>query len=216
MKKSIIISLLAATCFAVGFTTKDFVLENISSIGNKFNGTESLVNQSLDAGETEVVEVESSLESETKFGFVTEDVNEDITFGTPWKSNSLNDKFLAIEGRGVEALEEGTGFIYLKSGDRITSIGLDSKGDGLAPKYVEWCGEDEFLVYMVNKYGRVHTGGTLYRVNINDMIPKIVYTCSNYEEISEATLIDADTINIKTLEHKEEAVVSAEKNIRIK
>lgn len=59
-------------------------------------------------------------------------------------------------------------------------------------------------------------GGTLYKVNIDDMKPIVLYSCNEYEEISEATLISADIINIKTLEHNEEAIVSAEKNIKIK
>ena len=48
------------------------------------------------------------------------------------------------------------------------------------------------------------------------MTPIIVYTCDNNEQISETTLIDADIINIKTLEHNEEAIVPTEKNIKIK
>lgn len=215
MKKNIIIGLLIVSGFAAGFATGSYL--NGKQQSNEIVEDYIVNDFDLDSVEpVDIEEIETTLEKETSFGFILEEVSADLSFGTPWKSNPSGKKSLAIEGRGPEALEEGVGFIYLKEGDNITSIILDSKGDNLAPKYVEWCSDNEFLVYMVNRYGRVNTGGTLYKVNVEDMVPIIVYKCGEYEEISEATLIDADTINIKTLEHNEEAIVSAEKNIKIK
>lgn len=215
MKKKIIIGLLIVAGFVAGFATGS-VLKGEKGGNETVNNT--IVNDfDLDNIEpVDIEEIETVLSEETKFGFIVEDISAELSFGTPWKSNPSGTKSLAIEGRGLEALEEGAGFIYLDDGENIKSIVLDSNADNLAPKYVEWCSDNEFLVYIVNRYGRVYTGGTLYKVNIEDMTPIVVYTCDNNEEISEATLIDADIINIKTLEHNEEAIVPTEKNIKIK
>lgn len=222
MKKSRIIALLMSV--AIGVTVFGGCTETKDA--NK-NGIEN--NQSVESGDNEniedikdslpdvdVPEENVDLKEEKSFKFTVEEGSADLSFGTPWKNNESNTKYIAIEGRGPEALEEGIGFVYLKTGDTVKSLVISDGGDNLAPKYVEWYDDDTFMVYMVNRYGRVFTGGTLYMVDVDEMKPVIVYQAKEDEEISEATKISADIINIKMLKHNSEAEVSVEKNIKIK
>lgn len=150
------------------------------------------------------------------FEFNLEQGSEELEFGTPWKSNSTKSKYIAIEGRGPEAIEEGLGIICLKDNNEVKYLFIDDETAGISPKYVEWFDDDTFLVYMVNSYGRVFTGGKLYMVSLNDMKPKLVYVAKENEEISEATQINADIINMKVLEYKDGNKVSVDKNIKLK
>lgn len=153
---------------------------------------------------------------DAKFGFKLEDGMQELEFGTPWKINPSKTISLAIEGRGPEAIEEGLGIICLKKDDEVKYLFVDDESAGISPKYIEWYDEDTFLVYMVGSYGRVFTGGTLYMVDVHDMIPKSIYVAKENEEILEATQINADIISMKILEYKDENKVSVEKNIKLK
>lgn len=161
--------------------------------------------------EEEIVNIEDA-----DFGFKLEEGMEELEFGTPWKPNTKGNMALSIEGRGPEAIEEGLGFVCLKNNDEVKFLFVDKEDAGISPKYVEWYDNDNFLVYMVGSYGRVFSGGALYIVNVNDMKPKLIYKAKENEEISEATQINADIINMKILEYKDGSKVSVDKNIKLK
>lgn len=171
----------------------------------------------LDESLMEDIELdEATLVESNEFDFIVEDITKDILFGTPWKCNDRGDMALAIEGRGEDALSEGEGLIYLKNDDGMKSIKLNEDGKEYAPVYVEWYSDDSFLLHLSNRFGDIFTGGKLYLVDINEMKPMLVYESDKNEEITEASRISADIVNVKILEHKEEAIVSSEKNIIIK
>lgn len=163
------------------------------------------------AAEEEIVNIKDA-----DFGFKLEEGMEELEFGTPWKSNANGNMAVAIEGRGPEAIEEGLGFVCLKNNDEVKFLFVDKEDAGISPKYVEWYDNDNFLVYMVGSYGRVFSGGALYMINVNDMKPKLIYKAKENEEISEATQINADIINMKILEYKDGSKVSVDKNIKLK
>ena len=180
-----------------------------------YNGYETY--NVLDESLIEDMELEEvTLVESNEFDFIVEDVSKDIVFGTPWKCNDKGDMALAIEGRGKDALTEGEGFIYLKSDNGIKSIKLSENGIDYAPVYVEWYSDDSFLLHLSNRIGNVFTGGKLYLVNVNEMKPLLLYEANKNEEITEASRISADIVNVKILKHKEEAIVSSGKNIIIK
>lgn len=176
--------------------------KEIENIKNSLSDTEA---------EEEIVNIEDA-----DFGFKLEEGMEELEFGTPWKPNTKGNMALAIEGRGPEAIEEGLGFVCLKNNDEVKFLFVDKEDAGISPKYVEWYDNDNFLVYMVGSYGRVFSGGALYIVNVNDMKPKLIYKAKENEEISEATQINADIINMKILEYKDGSKVSVDKNIKLK
>ncbi|XZH79110.1 DUF4652 domain-containing protein (plasmid) [Clostridium perfringens] len=169
------------------------------------------------SGDVETPPKESvKLKLEKSFKFKDSKVDKKPEFNTPWKSNSAK-KEICIEGRGPEGIEEGPSTIFLKDGDNLTEIDIVQSEDKLAPMYVEWIDNENFLVTMVNKYGRVFTGGALYKVNINDMKPYIIYKGAENEEISEASKINDDTINIKIRKYKDDGTyVPVDKDIKIK
>lgn len=220
MKKNTIIALIVAAAVGVGFFVGFNVQKNKNTVENNqvenlYDG-ESIEDMQDSLPDIDVPEEKVNLTEEKSFKFNIEQGTEELSFGTPWKTNEKGTASLAIEGRGPEAIEEGIGFVYLKDGDDVKSLVISDGGENLAPKYVEWYDDDTFLIYMVNRYGRVFTSGTLYMVDVKEMKPIIVYQAKEDEEISEATKINADTINIKMLKHNSEAIVSVEKNIKIK
>lgn len=227
MSKKILIVIAVVTLVGGGFLAGKLssnarnIASNNEVSNNEITNDESKVEDESTEHESELPDIKVDeekglMKKETKFEFKQEEGSGELSFGTPWKDNSDKSNSIAIEGRGPEAIEEGIGFIYLKQGDEIKSLAIGEGGENLAPKYVEWYDDDTFLIYMVNRYGRVFTGGTLYMVDVDTLKPIIVYQAKEGEEISEATKISADIINIKMLEHKEEAIVSVEKNIKTK
>lgn len=216
-KKKIILALVGVVVCVSGYLGYATVRENGYKIGaNGFVQEDISIDEIKDSLpdiklEENIVELKTA-----SFTFSKEDYMDELEFGTPWKENSNKDSYIAIEGRGPEALEEGFGFICLKNNNKAQALFLSDDSLGISPKYVEWYDDETFLVYMVNSYGRVFTGGTLYMVNINDMIPKVLYVAGENEEISEANQIDADIINMKILEYKDGSKVSVDKNIKLK
>ena len=166
--------------------------------------------------DVEIEQENAQMKAESKFKFSISSGTDELEFGTPWKKNDSKDKSVAIDGRGPDAIEEGEGKILINIDGESKSLSLSEGGKNLAPKYVEWYDNDNFMIYMVNRYGRVFTGGTLYMVNAESMKPIIIYKSGENEEISEATKINADIINIKILNHESNTTVSSEKNIKIK
>ena len=177
-------------------------------------------NNESDKDDLEPIEIDvvtTDLKKNVGFKFDVSNGPLEMSFGTPWKENDKNIS-VGIEGRGEEAIEQGVGFILIKDSKKSETklLSLGEGGETMAPKYVEWYDDDNFLVYMVGKDSREFTKGTLYLVNSKNYDIKTVYEANENEEIVETTTIDKNTINIKTIEYNENAGVAKEKNINIK
>lgn len=158
-----------------------------------------------------------SLKVDNRFIFKGTVETDEPSFATPWKSSPDGSKEICIDGRGFEAIEEGEGVIYVKDTTSGTMKKYVISGENsLAPSYVEWFNNGSILVTMVNKYGRDFTGSTVYKVNLDEFVPYVVYSAADNEEIVEASKISSDIINIKIRQYNGSSTKAIEKEIVFK
>ena len=214
MKKTLIISLLAVSIIAGGV-----VLGSVSSNSER-SGAEIIKDESLEdnseniAYEEEVEEINEDINSDEED---SEDESLDVkltiddtvkfektlstsepAFNTQWKTNDFGTGSICIDGRGEDAIDEGEGIICLKTNASLYKIRMTSDDNLYTPVYVEWVSEDEFIVQTSAKYGTVRTGGKIYKLNVNDLTPYVVYDLKENESMVDTYQLDEDTLMIRT------------------
>lgn len=118
-------------------------------------------------------------------------------FSTPWKS-SVNGTFSAcIEGKGAEAIEEGTGEIYIRdNGGNIFSFEI-SDNKKISPLFITWVEDKKLLVVIGSSQGTVSKGGNLYLLDINTgKISPVLQTPDKKQQIMNAEKA-GNNINLK-------------------
>lgn len=127
------------------------------------------------------------------------------TFSTKWK-NSNDNKFSAcIEGKGIDALEEGVGKIYIKDLENKSQweLELDEENKKHTPKYIDWFDNENLMVVVSGAHGTVSQGGNLYKVNIKtgqatelyntkDLKKQVIYAAKKGDKIELQLMIYED------------------------
>ena len=218
MKKSLIMSLLAVSVIAgsvvIGSVSsssersgaeiiKDSSLEdnneNIDTEGDIEEGVKDVVDENNDDAEEvedETLELKFTIDSNVNFEKILS--TSEPTFNTQWKTNEFGTGSICIDGRGEDAIEEGEGTIFLKTNGSLYKIKMKSDDNLYTPVYVEWVSEDEFVVQTAPKYGTVRTGGKIYKLNVNDLTPNVIYDLKENESMVDTYQLDEDTLMIRT------------------
>lgn len=218
MKKSLIMSLLAVSVIAgsvvIGSVSsssersgaeiiKDSSLEdnneNIATEDDIEEDIKDVVdenNDDVEEVEDETLELKFTIDSNVNFEKILS--TSEPTFNTQWKTNEFGTGSICIDGRGEDAIEEGEGTIYLKTNGSLYKIRMTSDDNLYTPVYVEWVSEDEFIVQTSAKYGTVRTGGKIYKLNVNDLTPHVVYDLKENESMVDTYQLDEDTLMIRT------------------
>lgn len=218
MKKSLIMSLLAVSVIAgsvvIGSVSsssersgaeiiKDSSLEdnneNIATEGDIEEDVKDVVdenNDDVEEVEDETLELKFTIDSNVNFEKILS--TSEPTFNTQWKTNEFGTGSICIDGRGEDAIEEGEGTICLKTNGSLYKIRMTSDDNLYTPVYVEWVSEDEFIVQTSAKYGTVRTGGKIYKLNVNDLTPHVVYDLKENESMVDTYQLDEDTLMIRT------------------
>lgn len=218
MKKSLIMSLLAVSVIAgsvvIGSVSsssersgaeiiKDSSLEdnneNIATEDDIEEDIKDVVdenNDDVEEVEDETLELKFTIDSNVNFEKILS--TSEPTFNTQWKTNEFGTGSICIDGRGEDAIEEGEGTIFLKTNGSLYKIRMTSDDNLYTPVYVEWVSEDEFIVQTSAKYGTVRTGGKIYKLNVNDLTPHVVYDLKENESMVDTYQLDEDTLMIRT------------------
>ena len=218
MKKSLIMSLLAVSVIAgsvvIGSVSsssersgaeiiKDSSLEdnneNIDTEGDIEEGVKDVVDENNDDAEEvedETLELKFTIDSNVNFEKILS--TSEPTFNTQWKTNEFGTGSICIDGRGEDAIEEGEGTIFLKTNGSLYKIKMKSDDNLYTPVYVEWVSEDEFVVQTAPKYGTVRTGGKIYKLNVNDLTPNVIYDLKENELMVDTYQLDENRLRIKT------------------
>lgn len=195
MKKIFILGALAITVVAgalvIGSVSSDLEKKGAEVISE--GNAESLDNKD-DSPQDAVI----NLTVDDTVEFVKEEGVAHPSFHTQWKMNDGGTASICIEGKGEDAIEEGEGFIYIKKNGNTIKISMKEESDMNTPVYAEWVSDSEFIVNTAPKHGTVRTGGKIYKLNIDDMTPYLVYEMSDSEKVLETFQIDDDTLNIRT------------------
>lgn len=195
MKKVFILSILAVTvvtgALAIGSVSSDLEKKGAEIISE--GNVEALANKD-DSPQDAVIEltVDDTVE------FIKESGVAHPSFHTQWKMNEGGTASICIEGKGEDAIEEGEGYVYIKKNGNTIKISMKDESDIYTPIYAEWVSDDEFIVNTAPKHGTVRTGGKIYKLNIDDMTPYLIYEMSESEKVLETFQIDDDTLNIRT------------------
>lgn len=218
MKKSLIMSLLAVSVIAgsvvIGSVSsssersgaeiiKDSSLEdnneNIATEGDIEEDVKDVVdenNDDVEEVEDETLELKFTIDSNVNFEKILS--TSEPTFNTQWKTNEFGTGSICIDGRGEDAIEEGEGTIFLKTNGSLYKIKMKSDDNLYTPVYVEWVSEDEFVVQTAPKYGTVRTGGKIYKLNVNDLTPNVIYDLKENELMVDTYQLDENRLRIKT------------------
>lgn len=218
MKKSLIMSLLAVSVIAgsvvIGSVSsssersgaeiiKDSSLEdNNENIATEDDIEEDVKdvldenNDDVEEVEDETLELKFTIDSNVNFEKILS--TSEPTFNTQWKTNEFGTGSICIDGRGEDAIEEGEGTICLKINGSLYKIKMKSDDSLYTPVYVEWVSEDEFIVQTAPKYGTVHTGGKIYKLNVNDLTPNVIYDLKESELMVDTYQLDENRLRIKT------------------
>lgn len=111
-------------------------------------------------------------------------------FYSEWKTSPNGMEKATIEGRGVDASEEGLGVLVIQTKknhvSKIFTMNTDNGELKDTPKYIEWIDNDKLFVIVGSAYGTVSKGGKLYELNIstNTINPVINHLKNNEEVIS--------------------------------
>lgn len=212
MKKIFILSFLAATIVlggvVVGTSTSgsdknEAVIENNTILDDSINTDleeiekeEELIDNDESSEDIEEENYDVPLVIAEDVSFEKNSTTIHPVFNTQWKTNDAGNS-ICIEGRGEDAIEEGEGIIYLKNNGNMYQIKFNSSDDKYTPVYLEWIDDTSFIVKTGTKHGTIRTGGTIYKINIDDLIPYVVYELKENEELTDTFQIDDDTLNIK-------------------
>ena len=175
---------------------KDVVDENNDDVEEDVKDVVDENNDDVEEVEDETLELKFTIDSNVNFEKILS--TSEPTFNTQWKTNEFGTGSICIDGRGEDAIEEGEGTIYLKTNGSLYKIRMTSDDNLYTPVYVEWVSEDEFIVQTSAKYGTVRTGGKIYKLNVNDLTPHVVYDLKENESMVDTYQLDEDTLMIRT------------------
>lgn len=184
------------------FENKDYeeevedINEDINSDEEKVEDISEDINSDEEDSEDESLDVKLTIDDTVKFEKTLS--TSEPTFNTQWKTNDFGTGSICIDGRGEDAIEEGEGIICLKTNGSLYKIRMTSDDNLYTPVYVEWVSEDEFIVQTSAKYGTVRTGGKIYKLNVNDLTPYVVYDLKENESMVDTYQLDEDTLMIRT------------------
>lgn len=199
MKKIFILGVLAVTMVAGGAVLGS-VSSNLEKKGAEViseGNNDSFENKdklSDDTSDSDVIE----LTVDDSVQFIKESGVAHPSFHTQWKMNEEGSASICIEGKGEDAIEEGEGYVYIKKNGNTIKISMKEESNMYTPVYAEWVSNDEFIVNTAPKHGTVRAGGKIYKLNIDDMTPYLIYEMSDSEKVLETFQIDDDTLNIRT------------------
>lgn len=98
-----------------------------------------------------------------------------VSFNIPWELSPSGKYSATVEGLGVEAYEEGIGYIVLKdeAGKQWSFKLIDNEEKQYTPKKLKWIDDENLLITVGFGQGMVQKGGDLYILNvITDKITK--------------------------------------------
>lgn len=134
--------------------------------------------------------------SEIKFIKQEMDNNSTVSFNTTWKSNKNGSYNACIEGKGSEALEEGTGKIIVKDPQKVYSFQIENNAK-LSPKYLEWADDKNLLVVIGYSNGSISKGGDLYMLNVDTEDNEILIKMPSKKQQIMSAEKNGDIVNLK-------------------
>ncbi|QXE19064.1 DUF4652 domain-containing protein [Clostridium sp. 001] len=134
--------------------------------------------------------------SEIKFIKQEMDNNSTVSFNTTWKSNKNGSYNACIEGKGSEALEEGTGKIIIKGPQKVYSFKIENNAK-LSPKYLEWADDKNLLVVIGYSNGSISKGGDLYMLNVDTGDNEILIKMPSKKQQIMSAEKNGDIVNLK-------------------
>ncbi|OBR92977.1 hypothetical protein CLRAG_22710 [Clostridium ragsdalei P11] len=134
--------------------------------------------------------------SEIKFVKQEMDNNSTVSFNTTWKSSKNGSYNACIEGKGSEALEEGTGKIIIKDPQKVYSFQIENNSK-LSPKYLEWADDKNLLVVIGYSSGSISKGGDLYMLNVDTRDNEILIKMPSKKQQIMSAEKNGDIVNLK-------------------
>ncbi|AZV58702.1 DUF4652 domain-containing protein [Clostridium sp. AWRP] len=139
-----------------------------STNSKKIDSTNANNNKETQKPKEEMKTSSTAVKSSSGIKFIKKEMddNSTVNFNTPWKSNTSGSYNACIEGKGNEALEEGTGKIIIKGPQKVYNFQIENNAK-LSPKYLEWADDKNLLVVIGYSSGSISKGGDLYMLNVD-------------------------------------------------